>query len=95
MGSKNYKWNMVADWSNLEATLSTNWGNLVREYDIDQFANEAFALAALNTGANMRELVNMNSEFYQAKEQLFEEVEGVREDDPRLIRVEQLLRVPA
>ena len=95
MGRKNYKWNMVADWSDLEATIPTNWGNLVGEADIDQFANEAFALAALSTGADMRELVDMNFEFYQAKEQLFEEVECVREDDPRLIRVEQLLRVPA
>lgn len=92
---ENYKWSLVADWGDLEASIPHEWDYCVGEADIDRFATEAMVLASLSTGVSLQELVDKNYEFYQAKKQLFEEVECIREDDPRLIRVEQLLKVPA
>ena len=93
MVSRSYKWD-VADWSTLEATIPHEWDNMVGEEDVDRFATEALVLASLSTGISMLELVEKNNEFYAEKKQLFENVEFVSEDSPRLMRIQQLLVVP-
>ncbi len=94
MVNKNYKWDVV-DWSDLEATIPHAWDNFVGEKDVDRFVTEAFVLASLSTGVSLQELVEKNHEFYDAKKQLFETYECIDEDNPELMRVQMLLRIPA
>ncbi len=94
MVRENYKWDVV-DWSDLEATIPHAWDNFVGEKDVDRFATEAMVLASLSTGVSLQELVEKNQEFYDAKKQLFESFDCVAEDNPQLMRVEMLLKIPA
>lgn len=93
MRKKNYKWD-VADWSDLEATIPHVWDYFVGEEDVDRFVTEAFVLASLQVGISLQELVEKNQSFFEAKKQLFENSPFIEEENPRLMRVQQLLMVP-
>ncbi len=93
MVSRSYRWD-VADWSTLEATIPHEWDNMIGEEDVDRFVTEAIVLASLSTGISLQELVEKNNEFYAEKKQLFENYEFVSEDNPYLMRIQQLFMVP-
>ena len=94
MTKRNYKW-VVADWSDLEATIPHAWDYMVGQEDVDRFVTEAFVLAALDTGISLDEFVEKNDEFYAQKRQVFENYEYLAEDSNELARLQMLLRVPA
>lgn len=90
---KVYEWEK-ADWSQLEASFPRGGEYFVGERDVEQFVADVFALAELETGITMDEFVQANMDFYEAKEELFSSIYCLDEENPRLLAVEELLRVP-
>ena len=90
---KVFEW-VKPDWSELEASFPRGGDFFIGERDVEQFVADAFALAELEMGISMEEFVNANMDFYEAKEELFSSIYCLDEDNPRLLAVEELLRVP-
>lgn len=87
------KWAKV-DWTSLRGRQNSLWENFVNMEDVDEFISQKICNAVLATKVSIATIINSNSNFFNAKTELFSKFSCLDKRDPKLLGVQEMFRIP-